>query len=309
MREYHDLLRHVLETGEPHEDRTGVGTTSVFGHQLRLDMQKGFPLITTRKLPFRWIITELQWMLAGSTDERELSAKGVHTWAPWATAEACARHNRQPGDLGPTYGFLLRHFGSEYYPTANMRLLEKMNPGRIFGHDQLWELCSNLDTSPNSRRHLLVQWDPISTHELEVPPCHPLLQFRVHAAKQFEATEELSLHVYARSQDAFIGLPFDIAHFGLLLEMMAWCTCRRARNLILSFGDLHVYRNHTAGIDELLSREPRDLPRLIIEKDMYHAQPPAPGRDSFINLLQMKVENLRLDGYDPWPKISMALAV
>lgn len=306
MRKYHDLLRHVIESGEPHEDRTGVGTTSVFGHQLKLNMAEGFPLITTRKLPFRWIITELQWMLAGSTDARELESRGVYTWSPWATPAMTAKHHRQPGDLGPTYGFLLRHFGSEYYPTANMRLLEKTNPDRIFGHDQLWELCSNLDTSPNSRRHLLMQWDPISVHELEVPPCHPLLQFRVHQGGELE---ELSLHVYARSQDAFIGLPFDMAHFGLLLEMLAWCTCRKARDLVFSFGDLHVYRNHRAGIDELLSREPRPLPRLVIEKEMYHAQPAAPGRDSFINLLQMKVEHLKLEDYDPWPKISMAIAI
>lgn len=303
MKMYHELLRRVKQEGEPHRDRTGVGTMSLFGAELRLHMGEGFPLITTKRVPFRWIATELMWMLAGSTDEKELASRGVNTWAPWATAEACAEKGRQEGDLGPTYGWLLRSFGGTYMPTAERRLWEKLNPGKLNGHDQLWELCSNMDTDPYSRRHILSMWDPVSTHELTVPPCQPLLQFRLHEP------DEISLRVDVRSQDAFIGLPFDMAHYALLLYMFAYCTCRRARDLIMHFGDLHIYSSHAMKVTQLLDREPRPLPTLTIEKDMYHAQPPAPGRDTFINLLQISTDHMNLVGYDPWPKLGGEIAV
>lgn len=303
MQTYHELLRQVKQEGEPHRDRTGVGTMSVFGRQLTLRMGDGFPLITTKAVPFRWIATELMWMLAGSTSEKELAAAGVNTWAPWATAEACAAKGRQEGDLGPTYGFLLRNFGGQYMPTAERRLWQKLNPDKINGHDQLWELCSNMDTDPYSRRHILSMWDPVSTHELTVPPCQPLVQVRLHEP------DEISLRVDVRSQDAFIGLPFDMAHYALLLYMLAYCTSRKARDLIMQFGDLHIYSSHAMKVNQLLDREPRQLPTLTIEKDMYHAVPGAPGQDSFINLLQISYDHLKLEGYNPWPRLGGEVAV
>lgn len=303
MHKYHDLLRRVKQEGEPHKDRTGVGTMSLFGAELRLRMGDGFPLITTKAVPFRWVATELMWMLAGSTNEKELAAKGVNTWAAWATAEKCAEKGRQEGDLGPTYGWVLRNFGGQYMPTGERRLWEKLNPDKLNGHDQLWELCSNMDTDPYSRRHILSMWDPVSVHELTVPPCQPLVQVRLHEP------DEISLRVDVRSQDAFIGLPFDMAHYSLFLYMLAYCTCRKARDLVMHFGDLHIYSSHAMKVNQLLNREPRPLPTLTIEKDMYHAQPPAPGRDTLINLLQINTDHMKLVGYDPWPKLGGEVAV
>jgi thymidylate synthase len=303
MRQYHDLLRLVKETGEPHKDRTGIGTMSVFGAQLILDMREGYPLITTKAVPLRWIATELMWMLAGSTDEKELASRGVNTWAAWATKEKCQEKGRQEGDLGPTYGWLIRNFGGQYMPTNERRLWAKLNPEKLNGHDQLWELCVNMDTDPYSRRHIISMWDPVSAWELTVPPCQPLIQVRLHEP------DEISLRVDVRSQDAFIGLPFDMAHYGLLLEMLAYCTSRRARNLVMQFGDLHIYSSHAMKVTQLLDREPRLLPTLKIEKPMWHATPGAPGQDTFVNLLQIGWEHLVLEGYDPWPKLGGAVAV
>lgn len=308
MKEYLELLRHVMDYGEPHEDRTGVGTRSVFGHQLRIDMRKGFPLVTTRQIPFRWIAEELRWMIAGSTSEPELAEKGVMTWAPWATLAEAEKHGRPLGDLGPTYGWLLRNFGGVYMPTEQRRLWQRLNIDKINGHDQLWELCYLMDTEPYSRRHVVCQWDPVSVHELTIPPCHPLWQVRIHGRNDWP-TEGMSLHVYARSQDAFIGLPFDIAHFGLLLELLAWATCRIPMWLIMSFGDLHIYLNHLEGVDGQLSRAPKARPVLRVTKQMWHAEPPAPGQDTFTNLLQLRFSDLSLTGYDSWPSIKLKVAV
>jgi thymidylate synthase len=303
MRHYHDLLRLVKEEGEPHTDRTGVGTMSVFGAQFRHDMRMGFPLITTKRIPFRWIATELMWMLAGSTDERELAANGVNTWAPWGTREQCEAKGRQEGDLGPTYGWLIRNFGGQYMPTSERRLWAKLNPEKINGHDQLWELCVNMDEEPYSRRHVVSMWDPVSVWEVTVPPCQPLFQVRLHEP------DEISLRVDQRSADAFIGLPFDIAHYGLLLEMLAYCTSRTARELVFHIGDLHIYSSHAMKATQLLEREPRPLPHLRVEKQMWHATPGAPGQDTFVNLLQIGWDHLVLEGYDPWPKLGGEVAV
>lgn len=303
MNQWHGLLRLVKETGEPHKDRTGIGTMSVFGASASFDMREGFPLITTKAVPFRWIAYELMWMLAGSTEERELAANGVNTWAAWATKEKCEEKGRREGDLGPTYGWLLRNFGGTYMPTAERRIWQKLNQDKINGHDQLWELCSNMDTEPYSRRHWVSMWDPVSVHEVTVPPCQPGFQVRLHEP------DEISLRVDQRSADAFIGLPFDIAHYGLLLEMLAYCTARRARQLIFHIGDLHIYSSHTSKVNQVLDREPRPLPTLSIEKPMFHAQPGAPGQDTFINLLQIKWEHVKLDGYDPYPKLTAEVAV
>lgn len=303
MKEYKELLSKIISQGENHDDRTGVGTYSLFGEQMKLSLRQGFPLVTTKKVPFRWIATELFWMLSGSTNELELKERGVHTWAPWATKEECEKMGRQEGDLGPTYGFLIRHFGMNYMPTLGRRLLARQQPDLLLGHDQLWELCVGLDTNPGSRRHIVSHWDPVSVHEVTVPPCQPLWQVRLHG------DDELSLRVDVRSQDAFIGLPFDMAHYALLAHMLAYSTCRKPRDLILQFGDVHIYKNHFSQVDELLKREPRPLPRLYIEKDIYHAQPAAAGRDTFINLLQIGFDHLHLEGYDPHPAITGEVAV
>lgn len=314
MKQYQDALRHVLRHGEKHEDRTGVETTSAFGYQLALDLREtGFPMVTIRKLPFRWIATELLWMLKGSTDERELSSQGVNTWAAWATAEACAKFGREPGDLGPTYGHLLRKFGSPYVPLVEHRLRLKrlQESGKVrssvgammAGYDQLLDLCRRMDTEPNSRRLILSQWDPLTVNTVTVPPCHPLLQVKLHG------NDGISLRIDQRSADAAVGLAWDIAHFGLLLCLLAWCTSRQPRHLVFHIGDLHIYNNHHELVKTLLDREPRQSPQLEITKDMFHAQPASPGADTFINLLQFMPEHVKLINYNPWPAIRAEVAV
>jgi len=303
MKLYQDALRTVLAQGESHKDRTGVGTLSVFGHQMKIDMTLGFPLVTSKKIPFRWVAEELFWQLSGSTDERDLSSKGVNTWAPWGTALKCLRFGRPPGDLGPTYGHLIRRFGGRYAPTTVVRkLYASMKPAEQ-GLDQLQELAYMMDAAPNSRRLLVSQWDPITVNTVEVPPCQPLWQVKIHD------DHYMSLRVDQRSADAFVGLPFDVAHFGLLLHVLAWATCRRPRWLVFHIGDLHVYNNHLDGVRELLTRAPRGLPELRIERQLIHGQPGEPGMDTFINLLKLTFEDLRLTGYDPHPAIHAEVAV
>jgi thymidylate synthase len=328
MKQYQDLLRHVLENGEAHGDRTGVGTTSVFGHQMAVDLRtSGFPMVTLRKLPFRWIASELIWMLRGSTDERELSSQGVRTWAPWATAQKCAEHGRSPGDLGPTYGHLIRKFGSSYMPLPehNKRLKQAHGavPERMIkalkGVDQLWDLCLRMDTEPNSRRLIVSQWDPTTVDRVTVPPCHPLWQVKLHEPPVFVPSSNghntlseqqgISMHVYQRSADAAVGLAFDLAHYALLLCMLGWCTSRQPRRLVFSFGDLHIYNNHRPMVQEMLSREPRQPPSLMIDKEMWHATPGSPGTDTFVNMLQFTPQHLSLVNYYPHPAIKAEVAV
>lgn len=300
---YHDLLRRIMAEGERHDDRTGVGTKSVFGAQLDVDLNEGFPLFTTRKLPFRWIAEELLWMLSGSTDANELVEKGVHTWTPWATEEKCAKHGREQGDLGPTYGYLIRRFGGLVRPTKRVRELYGLMTDAEKGVDQLWDLAYLMDTEPNSRRLIVSQWDPQRMHTVTVPPCHPLWQVKLHGQ------DGISLRVDQRSADCFVGLAFDVAHYGLLLCLLAWCTNRDPRRLVFHIGDAHIYRNHVEQVKKLLGRWPRPLPQLEITKQMWHATPSAPGQDTFVNLLQFRYEHLSLRGYDPWPSMTVDVAV
>lgn len=301
MREYQTMLRRVLQMGERHEGRNGA-TLSHFGDQMVLDMRDGFPLVTTKRVPFRWVALELMWMLAGSTDEGELNKRGVKTWEPWADAEQNAENGRQPGDLGPTYGWLIRNFGGQYMPTSERRVMSRVSPDIVNGHDQLWELAYRMDAEPNSRRLIVSQWDPVTTHQLTVPPCQPLWQVRLHDPNG------ISLRVDVRSQDAFIGLPFDMAHYGLLLHLLAYCTSRIPRFLVMQFGDIHVYEQHLPQVQELLEREPKTRPTLTVTKPMYHAVPGAAGQDTFINLLQIGYDHLLLEGYEPHPPIKAEVA-
>jgi thymidylate synthase len=304
MKAYQEALSTVLRYGEAHDDRTGVGTLSVFGHQMRMDMTEGFPLVTTKKIPFRWVAEELFWQLSGSTDERDLAAKKVYTWSKWATALKCLKFGRPPGDLGPTYGHLIRRFGGRYAPTTVVRKLYKTMSPAEQGLDQFQELAYMMDVAPNSRRLVVSQWDPITVNAVEVPPCQPLWQVKIHDEHY------MSLRVDQRSADAFVGLPFDIAHFGLLLTLLCWATRRRPRWLVFHIGDLHIYKNHLDGVRELLSREPRKLPEVRVEMkgEMYHAMPSQPGMDTFVNILRLTYEDLKLVGYDPHPKIEAEVA-
>ncbi len=274
MHAYLDLLRRVLEQGRPRADRTGVGTLSLFGAQLRFDLSAGFPLVTTKRVHLKSVIHELLWFLSGSTDVRDLQAHGVSIWDEWATAEQCARFGREAGDLGPIYGHQWRDFGA----TADRP-----------GVDQIARLLERLARDPSSRRHIVTGWHPAEAEEVALPPCHTLFQFDVHERK-------LSCQLYQRSADLFLGVPFNIASYALLTMMIAQVLDLEPGDFVHSFGDVHLYTNHVEQARLQLSRAPRPLPRMVLDPSV---------RDLFA----FRYEHFRIEGYDPHPRIPAPVAV
>jgi thymidylate synthase len=282
MKQYHDLLRSILEHGKEHHDRTGVGTISCFGYQTRFDLRQGFPIVTTKKIPFRWVAEELFWFLSGDTNEANLRAKGVDIWAEWADGEHTRRFGREPGDLGPIYGYLWRSFGGNY-PKKD-------------GVDQIARLVREIEHNPNSRRLIVSGWDPREADNVDLPPCHTLFQFKV------ENGSTLHCQLYQRSADAFLGVPFNISSYALLIHMVAHSCGLSVGNFIYTLGDYHIYQNHLEQVQELLSREPLPLPRLEIKEN----QQPLRGLDG---LLGIRYEDLQLLGYKSHGKIVATVAV
>lgn len=281
MRQYHDLLRHILDNGTRHEDRTGVGTISAFGYQARFDLRDGFPIVTTKRVPFRWVAEELFWFLSGSTDESDLRARGVDIWEEWATAEQTAKFGRDEGDLGPVYGYLWRSFGGDY---------PKMN-----GVDQIARLINEIQKNPNSRRLIVSGWDPRVCDDVALPPCHTLFQFKI------DNEETLHCQLYQRSADAFLGVPFNISSYALMTHLIAHVCDLNVGEFIHTFGDLHIYSSHLEQVNELLSRKPIKLPALgFINADDLK------GQDGLLNF---KFENLKLQNYQSWGKIAAPVAV
>lgn len=281
MRQYHDLLKHILDNGSRHDDRTGVGTISVFGYQTRYDLSEGFPIVTTKRVPFRWVAEELFWFLSGSTDEADLRARGVDIWQEWATAEQTAKFGRPEGDLGPVYGYLWRSFGGGY-PKKD-------------GVDQIARLIREIETNPNSRRLIVTGWNPETCDEVALPPCHTLFQFKVSDGRV------LHCQLYQRSADAFLGVPFNISSYALLTHMIAHVCTLEVGDFIHTFGDLHIYSNHLDQVNELLARDPMPLPTLHIS-----AEEDLRGLDGLLNF---KYEDLRLENYQSWGKIAAPVAV
>ena len=282
MKQYHDLLKSILANGHAHHDRTGVGTISHFGYQTRYDLREGFPLVTTKRIPFRWVAEELLWFLSGDTNETTLRAKQIDIWAEWADAEHTGRFGRAAGDLGPVYGYLWRSFGG-HYPAHD-------------GIDQIARLVREIETNPNSRRLIVSGWDPRECDNVALPPCHTLFQFKV------EDGRTLHCQLYQRSADAFLGVPFNIASYALLTHMVAHVCQLEPGEFVHSFGDYHIYQNHLAQVEELLSRAPLALPRLeIIDA--------AGSLRGLAGLLAIRYEHLRLSGYESHGKIAAPVAV
>lgn len=251
-------------------------------------MRTGFPLLTTKKVPLRWVFEELKWFLSGSTKESDLSKKGVDIWKEWATAEECARFGRPAGELGPIYGHLWRNFGGW---DVNM---DCDVPGA--GIDQIAVLMDDLVKNPNSRRLIVNGWNPETCKLVALPPCHTMWQMKVHQ------DGGLSLELTARSIDIFLGLPFNIASYGLLLEMIAKVTRRHARDLIINFGDLHLYNNHGRQAVEQFGRTPYDLPTIEFPGIGYFDAP-------LETLLSIQWEDIQLSNYKHHPKIEAPVAV
>ena len=282
MKQYHDLLKSILLHGKEHEDRTGVGTISHFGYQTRFDLREGFPIITTKKIPFRWVAEELFWFLSGDTNEANLRAKGVDIWAEWADEAHTRRFERGAGDLGPVYGYLWRSFGGRY-PEHD-------------GFDQIARLVGEIKNNPNSRRLIVTGWDPREADNVDLPPCHTLFQFKV------ENGSILHCQLYQRSADAFLGVPFNISSYALLTHMIAHVSNLQVGDFVYTLGDYHIYQNHLEQVNEVLAREPLPLPQLEISDPTEHLR-------GLQGLLKMRYEDLRLNNYQSHGKIAAAVAV
>lgn len=264
MKQYLDLLNRIMTEGTQKGDRTGTGTMSVFGHQMRFDMEEGFPLLTTKKLHLKSIIHELLWFLSGDTNVKYLQDNGVRIWNEWAD---------ENGELGPVYGHQWRSW-PDY------------NGGHI---DQISEVVETLKNNPDSRRIIVSAWNVGQLDEMHLPPCHAFFQFYV-------ADGRLSLQLYQRSADIFLGVPFNIASYALLLQMMAQVTGLRAGDFVHTLGDAHIYNNHIEQARMQLSREPRRLPRMTLNPDIK-------------SIFDFKYDDFTLEDYDPHPHIKAVVAV
>jgi len=274
MKQYLDLVKHVLEKGELKADRTGTGTKSVFGYQMRFDLSEKFPMVTTKKLHLKSIIYELLWFLKGDTNIKYLKDNGVNIWNAWADSN---------GDLGPVYGFQWRNWNND-------------------GIDQISNLINDLKNNPSSRRHLISAWNPsvlpdtsksfetnVANGKAALPPCHAFFQFHVINGK-------LSCQLYQRSADIFLGVPFNIASYSLLTLMIAQVCNLEAGDFIHTFGDAHIYSNHFEQMKLQLAREPRNLPTIKINSEVK-------------NIFDFKFEDFTLENYDPHPHIKGKVAV
>lgn len=264
MQQYLSLLKRILDEGATKTDRTGTGTKSVFGHQMRFDLSEGFPLLTTKKLHMKSIIYELLWFLRGDTNVKYLQEHGVRIWNEWAD---------ENGDLGPVYGHQWRSW-PDY------------KGGTI---DQIQNVLDLIKHHPDSRRMMVTAWNPAEVEEMALPPCHCLFQFYV-------ADGRLSLQLYQRSADTFLGVPFNIASYALLLQMMAQVTGLQPGEFIHTTGDTHLYLNHLEQAQLQLTRTPRKLPRMKINPDVK-------------DLFSFRYEDFELEDYDPWPHIAATVSV
>jgi thymidylate synthase len=274
MKQYHDLLQHILDKGEQKGDRTGTGTISSFGYQMRFDLSDGFPMLTTKKLHLRSIIHELLWFINGDTNIKYLQENGVKIWDGWAD---------ENGDLGPVYGHQWRNWNSE-------------------GIDQLENAIHDIKNNPNSRRIIVSAWNPsvmpdtsvsfsenVANGKAALPPCHAFFQFYVSNGK-------LSCQLYQRSADTFLGVPFNIASYALLTMMVAQVCGLEAGDFVHSFGDVHLYNNHIDQAEEQLSRDFRSLPKMMMNPDVK-------------SIFDFKFEDFQVVDYDPHPHIKAAVSI
>ena len=264
MQQYLDLLHRILEEGKVKTDRTGTGTKSIFGHQMRFNLEDGFPVLTTKKLHQKSIIYELLWFLKGDTNVKYLQEHGVSIWNEWAD---------ENGDLGPVYGHQWRSWPDHRGGTI----------------DQIQNVIDLIKHHPDSRRMLVTAWNPADISEMALPPCHCLFQFYV-------ADGRLSLQLYQRSADTFLGVPFNIASYALLLQMMAQVTGLKAGDFIHTTGDTHLYLNHIEQAKLQLTRTPRELPQMKLNPDVK-------------SLFDFRYEDFELLNYNPWPHIKAEVAV
>lgn len=273
MKQYLDLLSHVLENGERKGDPQGVGNIAVCGYQMRFRIDDGFPMMTTKKLPLKAILYELLWFIRGDTNVKYLNDHGVTIWDEWATPEAAAKYGNPPGELGPIYGEKWRRW--------------KTRDGKTI--DQLKEAIDEIKKFPDSRRLVVTSWDPEDIDKVFVAPCHCFFKF-------FVAQGKLSLHLFQRSADIFLGVPFNIASYSALLMMVAQVTGLRAHEFVHTLSDTHLYLNHIEQAKLQLTREPKALPIMTLNPDIK-------------NIDDFDFEDFTLEGYDPHPRIKADVGV
>jgi len=299
MKQYLDLLQDILDNGETKDDRTGTGTISVFGRSLRFDLRKGFPAVTTKKLAWKACSGELLWFIEGSSDERRLAEithgtrEGVVTiWTPNAQAPYWKPRAEFEGDLGRVYGVQWRKWNKD-------RVEKDMGPAHKGGTrlavdrtevDQLANLIEGLKTDPNGRRHILSAWNVSELDQMALPPCHVMSQFYVNKNR------ELSCHMYQRSVDVFLGLPFNIASYALLTHLIAQVCDLKVGELIISTGDTHIYQDHVEQVREQLTRTPHELPTLWLDANIH-------------NIDEFTMDSMRLENYAPMDSIKAKMAV
>lgn len=264
MKQYLDLLDLIMKGGVSKDDRTGVGTRSVFGYQMRFDLDRGFPILTTKKIHFKSVIYELLWFLRGDTNLKYLHEHGVTIWDEWANAK---------GDLGPVYGKQWRKWVAP--------------GGRVI--DQVKWVVNEIRNNPNSRRLIVTAWNPADVNKMALPPCHVMFQFYVVKGK-------LSMQMYQRSCDVFLGVPFNIVSYSLLLTMVAQVTGLKPKEFVHTLGDAHIYRNHFKQVREQLQRQPRKLPKMKINPKVK-------------DISKFRFEDFELAHYNPWPPIKAPIAV
>ena len=299
MKQYLDLLQDILDNGEVKDDRTGVGTYSVFGRHIRFDLRRGFPAITTKKLAWKACVGELLWFIEGSSDERRLaelthgtSEGKVTIWTPNAEAPYWKPKAKFEGDLGRVYGVQWRHW-NKYRTEKDMGAAHKGGTRLAVDKievDQLANLIEGLKQDPNGRRHILSAWNVSELDEMALPPCHVMSQFYVNKNK------ELSCHMYQRSVDVFLGLPFNIASYALLTHLLAHHCDLKVGELVISTGDTHIYKDHVEQVKEQLTREPYPLPTLMLNA-------------SKTNIFEMTMADIHLENYQSHGPIKASMAV
>ena len=284
---YHELLRRILDEGDWYENRTGVRTLGIFGHQMTFDLAAGFPLVTTKKVHFPAILTELLFFLGGHTDVRWLQDRKCRIWNEWATAEQCAKRGQPEFDLGPVYGFQWRHFGADYRGMKGERDGALGYEGE--GIDQIAWAQDQLRNSPDSRQIVVSAWNPVDKPRQALPPCHVLFHLRAKGGK-------LHCSLFQRSADVFLGVPFNIASYALLTLMFAHTTGLEPGTFVHFLSDAHLYENHLDQVKEQLTREPRPLPRIRLD-------------DAVTDVRDFRAEHVELVDYDPHPKLTGSVAI
>lgn len=273
--DYHRLLEKVIIRGETRKDRTGVGTKGIFGAQMRFDLRRGFPLITTKKIHTKSVFAELLWILSGLTNVKPLQEQGVRIWDEWAD---------ENGELGPVYGKQWRS-----WPSSS----DGYNLDQTI--DQITRVIDDIKNNPFSRRHIVTAWNPDEIADMALPPCHTMFQFYVHSDLKGEP-ESLSCQLYQRSGDLFLGIPFNIASYALLTEMVAAQTGLKARDFVHTIGDAHIYLNHFEQVRTQLVRYPRPAPELGLNAEV-------------VSIFDYTLDDIKVVGYEPWPAIKAEVAV